>query len=322
LQKGERVLFIKPRRFRTILAFMLGLGISAVLLTGGYFFYRSNLAELESEMKARAMEEARQAFNEEYPMTLVYVFRQDKKAGETIADTDLEPAEVNDRAVPADAVTSIEEAVGRVMRCDITGNTVVTKSLFYSGEDFPDDLRLMEYTVVNLPGNLETGGFIDVRIMFPNGLDYIVLSKKKVIDLWRDEGRRNNLIRLHMNEEEILRMSSAIVDASLVEGAILYAVQYVAPDVQKGAVKTYPANLEVLELIRTNPNIVSHAIEALEARNRLDFEKRMDRDLILSGRRGVYGETDENSPLLLENDSGEIPDEEDASPWDDINGSL
>lgn len=315
-------MFIRPRRFRIILAFMLGLGVSVVLLIGGYFYYRSNLSLLQSEMKAQAMEEARQAFNEEYPMSLAYVFRQDKKAGESISDTDLEPAEVNARAIPADAVLSIEEAAGMVMRCDITKNTVVTRSLFYSREDFPDDLRLIEYTVINLPGNLETGGFIDVRIMFPNGLDYIILSKKKVIDLWRDEGRRDNLIRLHMTEEEILRMSSAIVDASLVEGSILYAVQYVAPDIQKGAAKTYPANLEVLELIRTNPNIVSHAIETLEARNRLSFEKRMDQDFILSGRRGVFGETGEDNPLFPEIDAGENGDEKDTSQGDDINVSL
>ena len=49
---------------------------------------------------------SRQAFNEEYPMSLI-CFRQDKKAGESISDTDLEP-EVNARAIPADAVLSIE----------------------------------------------------------------------------------------------------------------------------------------------------------------------------------------------------------------------
>ena len=315
-------MFIRPRRFRIILAFMLGLGISATVLIGGYFYYRSNLALLESEMKAKAMEEARQAFNEEYPMSLVYVFRQDKKAGEIIADTDLEPAEANTRIIPADAVMSVEEAVGMVMRCDITKNTVVTKAMFYSEEVFPDDLRLMEYSVISLPGNLEAGSFIDVRIMFPNGLDYIILSKKKVIDLRREENRRDDLIRLHMTEEEILRMSSAIVDASLVDGSILYGVQYVAPDIQKEAARTYPANLEVLELIKTNPNIVSKAIETLEVRNRLDFEKRMDQDLILSGRRGVFGETDMNELMLFDISAGENSGEEDVSCEDDLNSNL
>ena len=161
-----------------ILAFLLGLGISVALLIGSYFYYRSNLALLESEIKTQAMEEARIVFNEEYPMSIVYVLQHDKKAGETISDTDLVPAEMNARVIPAVVVYSPEEATGMVMRCDISKNTVVTKSLIYSEEDFPDDLRMMEYTVINLPNRLEEGSFIDVRIMFPNGLDYIILSRK------------------------------------------------------------------------------------------------------------------------------------------------
>lgn len=61
--------------------FLLGLGISVVLLIGGYFYYRSNLALLESEIKTQAMEEARMVFNEEYPMSIVYVLQHDKRAG-------------------------------------------------------------------------------------------------------------------------------------------------------------------------------------------------------------------------------------------------
>lgn len=316
-------MFIKPRRFRMVLAFLLGLSISVIVLTGGYFYYRSNLAQLESEIRSRVVEETRQVFNEEHPMTVAYVFQVDKKAGQPIADTDLVPAEIGVQVMPADAVLSPEEASGMVMRCDITKNTIVTRSLFYSEEEYPDDLRMMEYTVINLPEVLENGSFIDVRIMFPNGLDYIVLTKKRVIDQLREENRQGGLIRLHLTEEEILRMSSAIVDASLVDGSILYAVQYVAPDIQKEAAKTYPANLEVLELISTNPNIVNRAVEVLEVRNRQIFEQRMDQDLIFSGRQRVYGDPDQNGPnpedIVTEqnqDEAGDIPRE------DDMNGRL
>ena len=74
-------MFIRPRRFRMILAFLLGLGISVALLIGSYFYYRSNLALLESEIKTQAMEEARIVFNEEYPMSIVYVLQHDKRQG-------------------------------------------------------------------------------------------------------------------------------------------------------------------------------------------------------------------------------------------------
>jgi len=316
-------LYVKPRRFRIILAFLLGLGISVALLTAGYLYYRSNLGRLESEIKARAMEEARQAFNEEYPMSLVYVFGTDKKAGETIEDTDLVPAEINAEVIPGDAVLLVEEAAGKVMRCDISKNTVVTRSLFYSEEDFPDDMRMMEYSVINIPTRLEAGSFIDVRIMFPNGLDYIVLSKKKVLDLQKEEGRDTGIISFYMTEEEILRMSSAIVDASLVDGTKIYAVQYVAPDIQKEAAMTYPVNFKVMELIDADPNILSNAVRTLEARNRKNLEKRMNEDLVLSGKlpafsdAGSYEPIQEKTPETASSD--EVPEPE---PAGDYNSSL
>ena len=63
-------------------------------------------------------------------------------------------------------------------------------------------------------------------------------------------------------------MASAIVDASLVEGTVLYAVPYIAPDIQDEAIQTYPSNPEVQKLISENPNIVNKAVTELEIRNR------------------------------------------------------
>lgn len=285
-------MFIRPRRYRMIMAFLSGLAISVALLIGGYFYYRSNLGKIESEMRVSIEDETLTAFNESHPMGIVYVFANDKKAGDIIADTDLTPAEINESAIPGDAVVSPEEALGKVMRCDIAKNTVTTESLFFTEGDYPDDLRLTEYTVMNLPQKLDVGSFIDVRIMFPNGMDYIVLSKKETIDLVKSENGQTSFLWLHINEEEILRMSSAIVDASLVEGARLYAVIYVAPDIQKEAIMTYPANSEVLGLILTNPNIVDRAIETLEIRNREAFEEQMNSDLETAGKNEVYGPVD------------------------------
>ena len=57
-------MFIRPRRFRIILAFMLGLGVLVVLLIGGYIYNRANLSLLLSEMKSQAMDVARQGLND------------------------------------------------------------------------------------------------------------------------------------------------------------------------------------------------------------------------------------------------------------------
>lgn len=176
-------MFIRPQRYRIILAFLFGLALSIALLTGGYFYYKSQQNQMEADMRVTIEKETEVKFEQEHPTGLVYIFQNDKKAGEIIADIDLIPTEVSIVAIPEDVITSLSEAQGRVMRCDVRQNTMATKSLLFTKNDYPDDLRVMEYTVLNLPQKIELGSFLDIRIMFPNGLDYIILSKKQVIDL-------------------------------------------------------------------------------------------------------------------------------------------
>ena len=49
-----------------------------------------------------------------------------------------------------------------------------------SEEKTTDDLRKVEYNMLVLPTQLETGEYVDVRLALPSGQDYIVVSKKQV----------------------------------------------------------------------------------------------------------------------------------------------
>ena len=101
-------------------------------------------------------------------------------------------------------------------------------------------------------------------------------------------------------------MTSAIVDASFVDGAILYAVPYVAPDVQDEAIQTYPPNIEVQNLIIQNPNILEKAITELEARNRKLFEENVNNCFESMGKNRVF--TNDNRALLP------VPDDNAGNP--------
>lgn len=85
-------------------------------------------------------------------------------------------------------------------------------------------------------------------------------------------------------------MASAIVDASIVEGTVLYAVPYIAPEIQDEAVRTYPVNPGVQKLILEDPNIINKAVTELESRNRELFEKRINEDYQYAGRNKVFAE--------------------------------
>ena len=77
-----------------------------------------------------------------------------------------------------------------------------------------------------MPSDLNTGDIVDVRIMFPNGTDYIVLAQKNVTNI---EGET---MWLQLAEDERLLLNSAVVDSFLEQGTKLYATKYVDQDAQ------------------------------------------------------------------------------------------
>ena len=76
---------------------------------------------------------------------------------------------------------------------------------------------------------------------------------------------------LRLNEEEILLLSSGIVDAYLHKASI-YALKYVEPYLQREAIPTYPPSEAVLQVIRKDPNIIDMAEHALTASIRAGLE--------------------------------------------------
>ncbi len=283
-------MILRPQRYRTLMGFLAGLFISLLIAGAGFFYYLNNTHNTSEQEKLQIGQLAVEEYKKNNPTGLVYTVIANKRSGEVLLDKDIAPAEISTHFIPADAVTEPSLAVGKVIRCSISSNTVITDSLLYSKQEYPDDMRLMEYSVLNLPKKLQTLEYIDIRIMFPNGLDYIVISKKQVTDLQNTEESPKSIVWFHACEEEILRMASAIVDASIVEGAILYAVPYIAPDIQNEAVRTYPSNPDVQNLIMENPNIINKAITELEIRNRVLFENKINEDYQYTGRNKVFGD--------------------------------
>lgn len=288
----------RPQRYRTMLGFLLGMLLTIIVSGIAFFYYQGNINEINEQKVLEIKNIAVEEYIQSHPTRLIYIAVSDKNAGEVLTDQDLIPAEIGEDILPADAITEPSSVVGKVIRCNISKNTAITSSLLYDEKDYPDDMRLVEYTTINLPQKLEPMEYVDIRIMFPNGLDYIVLSKKQVTDLQRQSAEnQKNTIWFHSGEEEILRMASAIIDASIVEGTMLYAVPYVAPEIQSEAVRTYPSNPEVISLILQNPNIVQKAVTELELRNREAFEDRINEDFQNSGRNKVFGEN--NSSVTI-----------------------
>ncbi|WP_055105811.1 SAF domain-containing protein [Paenibacillus ihumii] len=222
--------------------------------------YVQRISEVETKLAA-----AEKQLNEE--RVNVAILSDDYKAGDLITEKDIVSVSVPRSVVPDNAVLE-KDIIGKYSKIDLKKNTLITNAMLFEEGITPDDLRNQEFNLIQLPLKLTTRDFVDIRIKFPTGQDYIVLSKKKVADL------NNGTVWHQLKEEEILFMSSAIVDA-FINDATIYALSYVDPYMQEKAHVTYPPNPKVQELIMSNPNIIGIATMAMEQRNR----ERLERDL-------------------------------------------
>ncbi len=163
-------------------------------------------------------------------------------------------------------------------------------------EDVTDDVRIHGFPYIKLTNRLSVGDYVDVRISFADGGDFVLLSKKKIMGIEPLGEEGTNSIWFAVSEEEILRLSSAVVDAYLNEGCSIYAIEYVS-EKQKEAIVNYVVSDFIKQLMEENPNIVEKAKNVIESSLWNEYEKNIQREPNLPLN---YGITIEKETTLAE----------------------
>ncbi|CAM3661147.1 MULTISPECIES: SAF domain-containing protein [Paenibacillus] len=236
------------------------IAVSVCLLAAAAIY--SLIKQSEQEQKQQQMKEhyERQIEElktiEEQSRRSVWTVARTVPAGGTVKAEDLKSVPMPANLVPQGMITDQNAVIGKSAKIELQPGTPLMPSMLYESAPIPKDLRVQEFHVIQLPSNLQKGQYIDVRINFPTGEDFVLLAKKKAREL------SGNVIWLEMNEMDILRTSSAIIDAYL-QGARLYALPYIEPGLQESAVVNYPANPKVLDLMEHDPNLLEKATTEL-----------------------------------------------------------
>lgn len=163
-----------------------------------------------------------------------------------------------------------DEDIGSVAVIDIPTGQPIMKNMI-TNLYITHDTREYEIGVVSLMVDQQVHDYIDIRIMYPNGEDYLILSKKQINKMVMD----SSLIYCYMNEEEILRLASATVDAYTMTGAKIYATRYVESNLQNEAKPDYLVSASTMDRMVSDPNIVTLAQETMNLQARMDLEKRL-----------------------------------------------
>ena len=156
-------------------------------------------------------------------MKEVKVLNKDVIQGEIITDDMVSTTKVHITTVPTNALTY--SPAGKVAKYNISANVPLTENMV-TDEIKSADVREQELNTIVMPSDLAESDYVDVRIMYTNGTDYIVLAQKQVKKIV------GQTMWINLTEDERLLLNSAVVDSFLNPGTKLYAKKYTDPSAQ------------------------------------------------------------------------------------------
>lgn len=228
--------------------------LSSILLTiiggscfGAYYLYRKEVSKIEKNYR----EEIEKLKMDKY-MKKREVFKALKNisAGTRLKSSDVERVDIYANIEKGQLMTV--EDFEKVAQIDLKPGDILYKNML-TDEQVDDSQRIVELNMLLLQSKLGKNDYIDLRIIYPNGEDYIVLSKKKI----RRINLAQNTIWIWVNEKENALISSAIIDTYIHKGSKIYTTKYIKPTFQEKSVVTYIPNEEVIRSLMKNPNVIS-----------------------------------------------------------------
>ena len=199
----------------------------------------------------------------------VYVATDDLSKGTVIKEGVNVELQENVTALPSEFYIS-EFDLGKTLLVDVSAYEPIMASMVTS-EIITKDTRECEIGIANLMLDQRVNDYVDIRIMFPTGEDYIVCSKLKVKKLALDDC----IFYANLNENEILTLASATIDAYTITGTKIYVTRYVENNLQDEAIPNYPVRTDTLSLIASDPNILEIAQQTLNYNARQAMETKL-----------------------------------------------
>lgn len=222
--------------------------------------------------------------NDVGPMIDCYVVNSSVRVGDKVTEDLLTPISIPEKIAYADkevevestdekgntvittetqrvlnVVTSINDIVDKEFRIDLDANSILS----------PDDVidsrvdntsRYHEMIVDDFPTDIMPGDYVDIRIRFTYGEDFIALPHKRIekLDL------RNGIFTIILNENELNIYDSMLLDKAMYDSTTIYMLKYVDNSSQSAAEGFYPVNKNVAEIIAANPNLTNLVEEAMK----------------------------------------------------------
>lgn len=179
----------------------------------------------------------------------VVIAKEPVIAGTTVDESQLQYKQWNRNALAPNMVTDISSIEGKLWKIDVSTEGPITADMVAEETYGPTD-RLQLVIVDAVTPSLKVGDYIDFRMITPSGINYVVMSKKRVTNIY------NSGIEVVMSEAELMVYSGLIIDQYMNPGTMVYTSKYLEPTLQKSNYTMYVPPQEILEYMRINANMI------------------------------------------------------------------
>ena len=218
---------------------------------GTFYFWNQNKNQISQNVALTSQNSQIQAeLNAIGALTTVYEVNTKVYSGNEVLETELVPVSVPTSTLAESSIEDISELVGKHYRVNISPGTIISRDMLMDEFDGTKEKYPREVTFTSLPVSTTVGDYIDMRIMIPNGEEYVIFSHKQIKRLY------DNTITFFMSEEENAILNSVFQDVgNYSQFCIVYIMKYLEPGNDTDTVAFYPVQHEVENFIRFNPNI-------------------------------------------------------------------
>lgn len=291
---------------------------ASVTVTNGLQFFIVSKIDNKSRQKYESqILDLNTTLEEIGPLTDVWTVKKGISkdiAGTTIMDGDLEKIKFPESAVQENFIMDKYDAVDKYYKVDLTYGTPLTNDMIMDTE-LDDTSREQDIVADVFPVGLKVGDYVDIRLLYPKGEDYVVVSHLRVDEI------NSDTVKVVMTEQQRLFYDSAYVENYInsQSGSLTYFAKYTEPGIQKEATVTYSVPQSIMTLLNNNPDIVTDIQNGVINRDVIDSNT----ELITSDEAGSLqsGRTDYKSKIqaarqLYESTQQQVKEEEASNTED------
>jgi tetrahydromethanopterin S-methyltransferase subunit G len=243
--------------------FIMATVLVLLLAVAGVFIMKKNYDGIISQ-RENEINNLKQRLDDIGELVTVYQLNTSAKSGTQMQDFQFSTIEIPEYSVPENAIASLEDIEGFYYKISLSSGTIITSDMLMQ-QKLTDDERTLDVVLDEIPIGIEVGDYVDIRIAFPLGQDYIAMTHKEVVEI------NGSTLKLIVSQQDFYSYQSMQTDEALYSSTKAYGSTYIEGGMQVAAQQYYPVSLDVLKTMLLDPNIdTSDYSDVLKRREQLE----------------------------------------------------